>query len=236
MPEPTTTGNTRDDARALEAYWEKRFEASARAGGDDAARNIGHGFGHEERRVVFRELVARHLPRHAASVLDVGCGGGTYFDLYAQLGLRIQGLDFSAAQLEVAHRRWPDARLVAGELSAAPADLVADLVVCIGVVQVVSDLPAFVAGIARRVTPGGIAIVSCLEKRSIWPGRILDPHLRFYGRAHMRGLFAPHFEEVDHRRFYPLPRPFSIVRPLLYRTQAPWLNHGLMFVLRPRRP
>lgn len=218
----------------LESYWLRRFEDSARSEGD-AARNIGHTFGHQARRDVFLELVGGHLPPGARSVLDVGCGSGTYFDLYRRLGLRIQGLDFSAAQLAVARGRYPDARLETSELAAAPADLRADLVVCIGVVQVVSDLPGFIAALADRTNPGGRAVVSCLEQHSIWPGRILDPQLRFYSAKAMRRLFAPHFRECACRRFYPLPPPFSLLRPVLHRLQLPWLNHGMMFVLEPRK-
>jgi len=229
MPEQDKPASP-DPSRPLEDYWVKRFEASARRD-DDAARNIVHTFGHEERRRVFRELVARHLPGTARSVLDIGCGSGTYFDVYSRLGLRIQGLDFSRAQLAVAQQRWPESRLVTGELTQAPADLTADLVVCIGVVQVVSDLPSFARSLADRVNPGGIAIVSCLEKISIWPGALLDRHLRFYTRRQMRKLFTVRLTERVCRRFYPLPAPFHLLRPLLYRAQVPLLDHGMMFVL-----
>lgn len=216
----------------LESYWRHRFDESAQRDGD-AARNIGHSFGHQARREVFLELVREYLPTSVRSVLDVGCGSGTYFDLYQRLGLQIAGVDFSPAQLAVAQARFPSARLALGELAETPPDLTADLIVCIGVVQVVSDLPAFFAAIARRVNPGGRAIISCLEQHSLWPGSILDPQLRFYSRQRMRALLAPHFREHCCRRFYPLPPPFSVLRPVLHRLQLPWLNHGLMFVLEP---
>ncbi|MGH8020601.1 MAG: class I SAM-dependent DNA methyltransferase [Opitutaceae bacterium] len=219
---------------ALEEHWAGRFDASAGMN-DDAARNIGRTYGHSERRAVFQELVARHLPAPARSVLDVGCGSGTYFDIYERLGLRIQGLDFSEAQLAIAAQRAPGSRLFRGELQEAPVELEADLVVCIGVIQVVTDLAAFAQSLAKRVRPGGIAIISHLEKKSVWPGRLLDPHLRFYTRAHIRRLFAARLREKECRRFYPMPPPFHILRPILYRMQIPLLNHGNMFVFASER-
>ncbi|RME67572.1 MAG: class I SAM-dependent methyltransferase, partial [Verrucomicrobia bacterium] len=185
MPEKHTIDPRRPSRpNRLEDYWRERFDQSA-ALADDAARNIGRSYGHAVRRAVFLELIERHLPAGARSVLDIGCGSGTYFDIYDKLGLEIHGLDFSAAQLEQAQRRHPHAHLIRGELADAPPELRADLIVCIGVVQVVTDLEDFIARMAAHAQPGGRVILSCLNRLSIWPGRLLDPHLRFFSRGEM---------------------------------------------------
>ena len=218
----------------LEDYWLPKFQTSASAG-DDASRNISTTFGHIERKVVFLELVEKFLPQSAASVLDVGCGSGTYFDEYRRWGLAINGVDFSSSQIEVARQRYPDASLHACVVEDSPASIQADLVVSIGVTQVVSDLDLFLKCLSDRLSKRGIAIVSCLNRGSIWPGGLTNPDLRFFRLHEIRSYLNRHFEEVECRRFYPLPGPFSLLRPLFYRLQVPLLNHGFMFVLKKKQ-
>ncbi len=223
----------KSESNEFESYWLPKFEASALED-DDAARNIGRTFGHEERRIVFEELLGKHLSHDAKSVLDVGCGTGTYFDVYGKRGLAIVGVDYSEAQIALARKRYPNSSLFACLLEDAPDDIRADLAVSIGVTQVVSDLDRLLDHIARRLSKDGIAIISCLNRGSIWPGGITDPHLRFFRLKEMRGYLGKYFEEIDCRRFYPLPGPFSLLRPILYRMQVPLLNHGFMFVLKKK--
>ena len=154
------------ESEELESYWLPKFEQSALED-DDAARNIGRTFGHEERRVVFEELLGTYLPNSAASVLDVGCGTGTYFDLYEQKRLAIEGVDYSESQIKVARGRYPDASLHACLLEDTPDSIQADLVVSIGVTQVVSDLDRLLDHAARRLSKEGIAVISCLNRGSI---------------------------------------------------------------------
>ena len=228
MPEPE-----KDPSISYEDRWLPHFEKSA-SEATSAERNIGHECGHRERRLVFIELIQKYLSKEAKSVLDVGCGSGTYFDLYSNLGLYIYGVDFSKAQIDAARKGFPKSSLHACLVQDAPEDIQADLAVSIGVTQVVSDLDLFFSEIARRVAPEGIAIISCLNRRSVWPGGITDPHLRFFTLKEMRSLLGPHFEEIAFRRFYPLPGPLKVLRGLLYKLQIPLMNHGIMFVLKKR--
>ena len=217
----------------LEAHWRPKFEASA-SKDSDARRNIGHPIGHRERLRVFEDLIRRHAPPGISSVLDVGCGSGTYFEMYRSLGLRVMGIDYSQAQIEAARRRDSKAALFAGLLHEAPAEFQADLAVCIGVIQVVSDPAAFVHALAHRVLPGGMAVLSCLNARSVWPGPYFEKHLRYFSLSAIRQLLEQEFDILEVRRFYPLPPPVHLLRPLLYRRQTPGLNHGFMFALKPR--
>ncbi|MCH6259203.1 class I SAM-dependent methyltransferase [Puniceicoccaceae bacterium K14] len=223
----------KENSDKLESYWLPKFEQSAQES-DDAARNIGRSFGHEERRIVFEELLNQYLPNSASSVLDVGCGTGTYFDLYEKYGLLINGADYSQAQIGVARDRFPKAKLYACLLEDVPETTVTDLVVSIGVTQVVSDLDSLLKHAAQRLSSEGIAVISCLNKGSIWPGGITDPHLRFFTLNEIRGYLSKYFEEITFRRFYPMPGPFIVMRAMLYKMQIPLLNHGFMFVLKKK--
>jgi len=100
------------------------------------------------------------------SVLDVGCGTGTFACLLARRGFQVAGLDPAAASLEVA-RRKPGAEQVSwihGDVSALPAlpALQVDLVTMTGnVAQVFTsdDEWAEVLAAAHRVLRrGGVRV------------------------------------------------------------------------------
>src|SRR5215211_3984442 len=55
-------------------------------------------------------------------VLDIGCGVGAFLRLVEARGARAFGLDASAALLEVARQRVPDADLRVGDMEALPYD------------------------------------------------------------------------------------------------------------------
>jgi len=55
-------------------------------------------------------------------LLDAGCGAGLALQLAAKRGATVSGLDASAALLEIAHERVPDADLRHGDIEALPWD------------------------------------------------------------------------------------------------------------------
>ncbi|HEY1286381.1 MAG TPA: class I SAM-dependent methyltransferase [Solirubrobacterales bacterium] len=57
-----------------------------------------------------------------ATVLDIGCGSGVFLRLAADRGARAFGVDASAALLELARKRVPEADLRLGEMEALPFD------------------------------------------------------------------------------------------------------------------
>jgi SAM-dependent methyltransferase len=57
-------------------------------------------------------------PLHGVSVLDVGCGMGDFFGWLTENGLRVDytGVDITPPMIEIARRRFPDARFEVGNL------------------------------------------------------------------------------------------------------------------------
>jgi len=97
----------------------------------------------------------------ARSVLDVGCGTGTFALRLAARGLEVVGVDPAAASLAVA-RAKPDAdrvRWIDGDATTLPPDLTVDLAVMTGnVAQVFTTDEAWaatLAGIHDALRPGG---------------------------------------------------------------------------------
>ena len=108
-------------------------------------------------------------PLAGLTVLDIGCGGGLVAEPLARLGAVVTGLDPAPESIAVAraHAAAPGARLAyrAGLVE----DLVAegariDVVTALEVVEHVADLRAFVAAAAALTKPGGLMLLSTLNR------------------------------------------------------------------------
>jgi 2-polyprenyl-6-hydroxyphenyl methylase / 3-demethylubiquinone-9 3-methyltransferase len=103
------------------------------------------------------------------SVLDVGCGGGLVCEPLARLGANVTGIDPAAENIAAAM-----AHASAGGLDityeGATADALAsrgqsyDAVLLLEVVEHVPDVPAFFKGVAPLTKPGGVMILSTLNR------------------------------------------------------------------------
>jgi 2-polyprenyl-6-hydroxyphenyl methylase/3-demethylubiquinone-9 3-methyltransferase len=108
-------------------------------------------------------------PLAGLSLLDVGCGGGLAAEPLARMGADVLGLDPAAESIAVAraHAEATGARLV--YRVGLVEDLVAegarfDVVTALEVVEHVADLRAFVAAAAALVKPGGLLLLSTLNR------------------------------------------------------------------------
>ena len=103
------------------------------------------------------------------SVLDIGCGGGLVCEPLARLGARATGIDPSAENIAVAKAHASPAGLdIAYEVTTAE-ELAArgqsyDAVLLLEVVEHVPDVPAFIKTVAPLVKPGGMMILSTLNR------------------------------------------------------------------------
>lgn len=122
---------------------------------------------------VLRAIVERECPG-AGTLLDVGCGTGAHL---AQLRewIHVEGLDVSAAMLEVARRRLPGVALHEGDMRTFALerrfDVVTSLFSAIGYVRSTAELEAAIATMARHLAPGGVLAVEPWLYPSQWrPG------------------------------------------------------------------
>jgi 2-polyprenyl-6-hydroxyphenyl methylase/3-demethylubiquinone-9 3-methyltransferase len=103
------------------------------------------------------------------SVLDIGCGGGLVCEPLARLGASVTGIDPAAENIEAAK-----AHALAGGLDItyegttveelASRGQSYDAVLLLEVVEHVPDVPAFLKGVAPLVKPGGLMILSTLNR------------------------------------------------------------------------
>ncbi|MEV0622125.1 methyltransferase domain-containing protein [Nonomuraea sp. NPDC050404] len=88
--------------------------------------------------------------------LDLGCGGGSYFEAIRATGRSVVGLDYSADQLRIARGRRADL-LVRADAAALPfADAVFPAVAGLWVSSDVDNFAAVVKEAARVLKPGGL--------------------------------------------------------------------------------
>jgi 2-polyprenyl-6-hydroxyphenyl methylase/3-demethylubiquinone-9 3-methyltransferase len=105
------------------------------------------------------------------SLVDVGCGGGLLTEPLARLGGRVTGLDPSGEAIAVARRHAEllgldiDYRNETAERLAATGRSF-DVVLALETVEHVSDPESFLQALARLVRPGGLVILSTLNRNA----------------------------------------------------------------------
>ena len=103
-------------------------------------------------------------------IVDVGCGGGILSESMAARGARVLGIDMGDKALGVAklHKLESgsdvDYRLVAAETLAAEEPATFDVVTCLELLEHVPDPGAIVTACAALVRPGGVVIVSTINR------------------------------------------------------------------------
>lgn len=102
-------------------------------------------------------------------LLDIGCGGGLISEPLARLGAQIIGIDPALENIETARRHAEASGLTIDYRQGLVEDLAAenaafDAVLCLEVVEHVPDVPAFLKICSGLVRPGGLMIVSTLNR------------------------------------------------------------------------
>lgn len=103
------------------------------------------------------------------SVLDIGCGGGLVCEPLARLGADVTGIDPASENIEAAEAHAEGMRLDIDYRVATAEDIAAtnarfDAVLLLEVVEHVPDVPAFLKGAAPLVKPGGLMVLSTLNR------------------------------------------------------------------------
>ncbi len=89
------------------------------------------------------------------TVVDLGCGAGTFCRLAADAGATVTGIDAAAALVEIARERVPEGRFDVGDIQSLPyEDGAFERVTAFNSLQFVPEPPAALAEIRRVAKPG----------------------------------------------------------------------------------
>ena len=125
-----------------------------------------------------RDTIAAELRPKSASglrvlegitLLDIGCGGGLVSEPLARLGAKVTGIDPAADTIAAAQAHAAAQGLTINYRAARAEDLAAakqsfDVVLCLEVVEHVPDVAAFLGVAASLVRPGGLMILSTINR------------------------------------------------------------------------
>ena len=108
-------------------------------------------------------------PLAGLSGLDLGCGGGLVTEPLCRIGARMIGADADTQAIETARHHAAECGLDIDYRVALAEDLVAagmqaDLVLALEIVEHVTDRAAFLADVSKLVAPGGLLILSTLNR------------------------------------------------------------------------
>ena len=124
-----------------------------------------------------RDQACRHFnrdstdlrPLQGLKLLDIGCGGGLLCEPMARLGAQVTGIDAAARNVGIAALHAEQSGLEIDYRHAAAEDLASaeeqfDLVLNMEVVEHVADVPAFIEASAALLKPGGMTVLSTLNR------------------------------------------------------------------------
>ena len=124
-----------------------------------------------------RERITRHFGKDAEqihaldglSLVDIGCGGGLVSEPMARMGAKVTGIDGSETNIKTAQAHAHathtkvDYRATTAEALAEAGEQF-DVVLALEVIEHVGDVSLFLQSIAALVKPGGVLIVSTLNR------------------------------------------------------------------------
>lgn len=111
------------------------------------------------------------MPRPLAglSILDIGCGGGILCEPMTRLGAHVTGVDPAPGNVRIAGKHAEECGLTIDYRATTAEELAAtgvkfDVVLCMEVVEHVTDMRAFVKTACSLVRPGGLFFAATLNR------------------------------------------------------------------------
>lgn len=145
-------------------------------------------------------------------ILDAGCGVGAFSEPLVEYN-NVYGVDFSEKSLEFAAARG--LRTFTGNLNSLEfEDNKFDVVICIGVIQLIDQYKETIHELARVTKPGGILLIETLNKSSVQRKvlRWFEKSKKFdqmYAMDEFENIFSLYgFENIQFLKLY---HPFKFV-------------------------
>jgi ubiquinone/menaquinone biosynthesis C-methylase UbiE len=215
-----------EEKRQFEYEWRRRFERFAREHDQDYLVSGWSSAGLERRTSLFLDLLQRLSVKGQLSVLDLGCGAGTYVRLLRELGHHVVGMDYSMPSLKRAVEAEADSGKEASYVEADAYHLPFksnsfDMVISIGVLQALDSCEGAIEEMVRVLRPSGCLILEFLNEFEV-PyalGRLVSS--RLFDRGRVRRYSIPWLKDALATRNMKLVECSSVY---LAPRRLPWLN------------
>jgi 2-polyprenyl-6-hydroxyphenyl methylase/3-demethylubiquinone-9 3-methyltransferase len=162
------------------------------------------------------------LPLAGKRVVDVGCGGGLLSEPMARLGAQVTGLDPAGGNIAVAKAHAHSMGLAIDYRAETIEEVAArgerfDIVLALEVVEHVADVPAFLRALAQATRPGGLVVMSTLNRT-----------LRSFGAAIVGAEYVLRWLPVGTHDWEKFVTPDELERGLLAQDLAPLNTAGMV--------
>jgi 2-polyprenyl-3-methyl-5-hydroxy-6-metoxy-1,4-benzoquinol methylase len=139
------------------------METATQAGISYEYRAADHEVSHSYLKPIVDRLV-KDVPA-GSTVLDMGCGNGSFLSLYQDRGWNLYGTDFSPTGIEIARTNYPDIEFILGDSQTSAGDLLnqvgpVDLIISTEVIEHLYDPKAFLRTAHEVLKPGGVMVVT----------------------------------------------------------------------------
>jgi 2-polyprenyl-6-hydroxyphenyl methylase/3-demethylubiquinone-9 3-methyltransferase len=118
----------------------------------------------------FQRDVRQIRPFSGLSLIDIGCGGGLVAEPMARMGAKVTGIDATEKNIHVARIHAERSGMENVEYQFTTAESLAeqkasfDVVLALEIIEHVADVPSFGQSISQLVKPGGLLVVSTLNR------------------------------------------------------------------------
>jgi 2-polyprenyl-3-methyl-5-hydroxy-6-metoxy-1,4-benzoquinol methylase len=201
--------------------------------------------------------VAGAIPPSGKSILDIGCGPGTFLGHFAKAYERRVGIDLAAPQIAFAARTYggPEVEFRQVDLAEIDAANKYDVVTSIEVIEhlPMTETQQFLTSVSRALKDGGTFVLTTPNYRSLWPliewviskkGPVdyLEQHINRFSPTRLVAELRKAGFTVDSCRTFFVIAPFlaaisTRLAELVYRIEQRLLpSFGTEIVLRARKP
>lgn len=175
----------------LERAWRQHYEWRARQYASEAQAAAYSDAGFAARMQALSSLLQRLPLSGTPRTLDVGCATGAYARALTRAGHRVIGVDYAQAQLVRARAADAGRPYLAADGYALPFRTgIFDLVISMGVLQLVAEPARLIAEATRVLRPEGVLLVEALNGASLIV-RALHARDVLRGRALSHALHRP---------------------------------------------
>lgn len=209
---------------AFEKQWQRKYSEAAKEDKKDHQISLWSKEGLAAYIKYFFIYFRPHIKKDNSQtlVLDLGCGPGTFSRLLAQKGFSVYATDYSSKVIEIAKKRTINERIDyrAGDIYNLPfSDNFFDIIICLGVFQTVDNLQPAFDEIASKLKPGGIFVLTALNRFSISSTKKQHPRLRRFNPYNFRNILIENgrFREAKLKGMFFFPQKFSIITWLIIK-------------------